>query len=252
MSVRIDNLTFSYGNFVLHVDALSFEVSKITAIVGPNGAGKTTLLKCIGAVLPIQKKSLFIDGQDIAVMKSRERAKHISYVPQEHESAFNYLVRDFVLMGRVAYISPFALPLKEDIRAADEAIQFVGLGGFAGRYYSELSSGERRLVLIARALAQKSDILLLDEPTTFLDPKHETEIMELTRKLAQEKQKTILVTLHSLEMAFRYSDHMVFMKKGGVVASGKPEDVFQEPLLESVYDMKMKIIDWNGRKIVLR
>jgi len=252
MSVRVTNLTFSYKNFSLHVDALRFEVSKVTAIVGPNGAGKTTLLKCIGAVLPIEKKSLFINGRDIALMKSQERARHISYVPQEHESAFNYLVRDFVLMGRVAYVSPFALPSREDIKAADEAIEFVGLTSYSGRYYSELSSGERRLVLIARALAQQSDILLLDEPTTFLDPKHETEILELIRKLAQEKQKTILVTLHSLEMAFRYSDYMVFMKKGRVVASGKPADVFREPLLKSVYDMEMKIIDWNDRKIVLR
>lgn len=252
MSVRINNLTFSYKNFVLHVGTLNFEAAKITSIVGPNGAGKTTLLKCIGAVLPIQKKSLFVDGRDIALIKSQERAKLISYVPQEHGAAFNYLVRDFVLMGRVAYVSPFSLPSKEDIRAAEEAIEFVGLSDFAARYYSELSSGERRLVLIARALAQESDILLLDEPTTFLDPKHETEIFELTRKLAVEKQKTILVTLHSLEMAVRYSNFMVFMKRGGVVASGKPEEVFQEPLLESVYDMKMKIIEWNGRKIVLR
>ena len=252
MSVRVDNLTFSYKNFSLHVAALRFEVSKVTAIVGPNGAGKTTLLKCIGAVLPIHKKSLFINGKDIALMKSQERAKHISYVPQEHESAFNYLVRDFVLMGRVAYVSPFALPSREDIKDADEAIEFVGLSSFSDRYYSELSSGERRLVLIARALAQQSDILLLDEPTTFLDPKHETEILELIRKLALEKQKTILVTLHSLEMAFRYSDYMVFMKKGGVVASGQPADVFKEPLLKSVYDMEMKIIEWNDRKIVLR
>ncbi len=252
MSVRVNNLTFSYKDFSLHVDALGFEVSKVTSIVGPNGAGKTTLLKCIGALLPIQKKSLFINGEDIALMKSQERARHISYVPQEHESAFNYLVRDFVLMGRVAYVSPFALPSREDIRAADEAIEFVGLTSYSGRFYSELSSGERRLVLIARALAQQSDILLLDEPTTFLDPKHETEILELIRKLALEKQKTILVTLHSLEMAFRYSDYMVFMKKGGVVASGKPADVFQEPLLKSVYDMEMKIIEWNDRRIVLR
>lgn len=252
MSVRINNLTFSYKNFVLKVDALSFEAAKITSIVGPNGAGKTTLLKCIAAVLPIGKKSLFIDGKDIALLKSRERAKLISYVPQEHDSAFNYLVRDFVLMGRVAYVSPFSLPSKEDAKAAEEAIEFVGLSNFADRYYSELSSGERRLVLIARALAQKSDILLLDEPITFLDPKHEKEILELIRKLALEKQKTILVTLHSLEMAVRYSDFMVFMKKGGVVASGKPVEVFQEPLLESVYDMKMEIIEWNGRKIVLR
>jgi iron complex transport system ATP-binding protein len=252
MSVRITNLSFSYKDFALHVGSLRFEAAKITSIVGPNGAGKTTLLKCIGAVLPIQKKSLFIDGRDIALMKSQERAKLISYVPQEHDSAFNYLVRDFVLMGRVAYVSPFALPSREDTKAAEGAIEFVGLGNYAARYYSELSSGERRLVLMARALAQQSDILLLDEPTTFLDPKHETEILELTRKLALEKQKTILVTLHSLEMAFRYSDYMVFMKNGGVVASGKPEEVFQEPLLESVYDMKMKIIEWNGRKIVLR
>jgi iron complex transport system ATP-binding protein len=252
MSVRVNNLTFSYKNFVLHVEALRFEVAKVTSIVGPNGAGKTTLLKCVGAVLPIQKKTLFIDGQDIALMKPRQRARHLSYVPQEHDSAFNYLVRDFVLMGRVAYVSPFALPSKEDIRAADEAIEFVGLRSYAERYYSELSSGERRLVLIARALAQESDILLLDEPTTFLDPKHETEILELTRKLALEMQKTVLVTLHGLEMAFRYSDYMVFMKRGGVVASGKPDEVFREPLLESVYDMKMKIIDWNDRKIVLR
>ena len=252
MSVRVDNLTFAYKNFSLHIDALGFEISKVTAIVGPNGAGKTTLLKCIGAVLPIEKKSLFINGKDIALMRSQERARHISYVPQEHESAFNYLVRDFVLMGRVAYVSPFALPSREDIKAADEAVEFVGLTSFSGRYYSELSSGERRLVLIARALAQQSDILLLDEPTTFLDPKHETEILELIRKLALEKQKTILVTLHSLEMAFRYSDYMVFMKEGRVVASGKPGDVFQEPLLKSVYDMEMKIIEWNDRKIVLR
>jgi iron complex transport system ATP-binding protein len=252
MSVRINRLMFSYKDFVLHVDALKFEAAKITAIVGPNGAGKTTLLKCIAAVLPIQKKSLFIDGKDIAAMRSQERAKLISYVPQEHEAAFNYLVRDFVLMGRVAYVSPFSLPSKDDARAAEEAIEFVGLGSYAARYYSELSSGERRLVLIARALAQQADILLLDEPTTFLDPKHETEILELTRKLALERQKTILITLHSLEMAFRYSDYMVFMKRGGVVASGKSAEVFQEPLLESVYDMKMKIIEWNGRKIVLR
>jgi iron complex transport system ATP-binding protein len=155
-------------------------------------------------------------------------------------------------MGRAAYISPFALPSQEDVRAASEALDFVGLTGYADRAISEISSGERRLVLIARALAQKSDILLMDEPTTFLDPKHESEVLQLVRKLAVEKMKTILVTLHSLEMAVQYSDQMVFMKRGEVVAHGKSADVFQESLLESVYDMKMKIIDWEGRKIVLR
>lgn len=252
MSVRVENLTFAYRNFTLRVDELKFEVAKITSIVGPNGAGKTTLLKCLGAVLPIKKKCLFIDGRDIAELRSHERAKLIAYVPQEHGSAFNYLVSDFILMGRAAFISLFSMPSREDVRIAEEALDFVGLGSYAGRAISELSSGERRLVLIARALAQKSDILLLDEPTTFLDPKHEREVMELTHRLAVEKQKTILVTMHNLEMALHYSDQMVFMKKGGVVASGRAAEVFKEPLLEDVFEMKMKIVDWNGRKLVLR
>jgi iron complex transport system ATP-binding protein len=252
VSVKVRELTFSYKNFSLHVTGLAFEGAKVTAIVGPNGAGKTTLLKCIGAILPVPKKTLFVDGQDIVALKSEDRARLICYVPQEHDTAFNYLVSDFVLMGRAAYISPFALPSKEDMKAAEEALEFVGLQDFAARLISELSSGERRLVLIARALAQKSEILLLDEPTTFLDPKHETEVLGLVRKLALEKDKTILVTLHSLEMAVQYSDSMVFMKRGEVVAHGKPAEVFKEPLLEAVYDMKMKVIDWDGRKLVIR
>ena len=252
MSIRVTNLAFAFPKFSLRVKELAFESAKVTAIVGPNGAGKTTFLKCVGAVLPTAKGSLFIDGRDLAALKSRERARLVCYVPQEHDTTFNYSVSDFVLMGRAAYISAFALPSQEDTRAAAEALDFVGLTGYADRAISEISSGERRLVLIARALAQQSDILLMDEPTTFLDPKHEAEVLQLVKKLASEKMKTILVTLHSLEMAVQHSDQMVFMKGGEIVAHGKSADVFQESLLESVYDMKMKIIDWEGRKIVLR
>lgn len=252
MSVRVVNLEFAYPKFSLHVGGLTFEKSKVTAIVGPNGAGKTTFLKCVGAVLPIPKGSLFIEGRDLASLRSRERARLICYVPQEHDTTFNYTVSDFVLMGRAAFVSPFALPSREDTEAAAAALDFVGLAGYADRSISELSSGERRLVLIARALAQQSDILLMDEPTTFLDPKHEAEIFQLIRKLADERAKTILVTLHSLEMAVQHSDQMVFMKRGEVVAHGKSTEVFEDSLLERVYDMKMKIIEWEGRKIVLR
>jgi len=252
VNIKVVALEFAYPKFSLRVGGLAFESAKVTAIVGPNGAGKTTFLKCIGAVLPVAKGSLFIDGKDIASLKSYERARLIGYVPQEHDTTFNYSVSDFVLMGRAAYISPFALPSHEDAKAASEALDFVGLSGFADRAISELSSGERRLVLIARALAQRSEILLMDEPTTFLDPKHETEVLELVRKLAVEMRKTILVTLHSLEMAVQYSDQMVFMKKGEVVAYGKSAEIFEDSLLEHVYDMKIKVIEWEGRKIVLR
>jgi iron complex transport system ATP-binding protein len=252
VSVRVVGLEFRYPRFSLRVGDLSFEKARVTAIVGPNGAGKTTFLKCVGAILPVPRGSVYIEGRDAACLKSGERARLVCYVPQEHDTTFNYLVSDFVLMGRAAFVSPFALPSREDVKAASEALDFVGLAGQADRAISELSSGERRLVLIARALAQRSDILLMDEPTTFLDPKHESEIFELVRKLADERQKTIIVTLHSLEMAVRHSDQMVFMKRGEVIAHGRSAEVFAEPLLERVYDMKMKVIDWEGRKIVLR
>jgi iron complex transport system ATP-binding protein len=252
VSITVAGLKFSYPKFSLRVEKIAFETAKVTAIVGPNGAGKTTLLKCIGAVLPIPRGSVSVDGRDLAALKSRERARLVCYVPQEHDTTFNYTVSDFVLMGRAAYISPIALPSHEDARSADEALAFVGLSSFADRAISELSSGERRLVLIARALAQQSDILLMDEPTTFLDPKHESELFRLIKKLSVEKAKTILVTLHSLEMAVQHSDRMVFMKGGEVVAQGKSAEVFEDALLERVYDMKMKVIDWEGRKIVLR
>jgi len=252
MNIRVTNLTFSYKDFSLRVGDLLFESARVTSIVGPNGAGKTTLLKCLGGILPVPRNCVFIDGRDFAMLKSGEKARLLGYVPQEHGSAFNYQVLDFVLMGRASYISPFSLPSGEDARAAQEALEFVGLEQYAERAISELSSGERRLVLIARSLAQESKILLMDEPTTFLDPKHEKDLLNLVRKLADEKQKTIVLTLHGLEMAVQYSDEMVFMKGGEVAASGPPGDVFKEPLLESVYGMKIRILDFEGRKIVIR
>jgi iron complex transport system ATP-binding protein len=252
MNLKVRNLHFAYKSFSLRVEELGFEAARVASIVGPNGAGKTTLLKCLGGILPVERKRVFIDGRDIATLKSRDKARLVCYVPQEHDSAFNYQVMDFVLMGRAAYVSPFALPSRDDAGAAEEALDFVGLGRFASRSISELSSGERRLVLIARALAQKSAILLMDEPTTFLDPRHETELLTLVRKLAVEKEKTVLITLHSLQMAVQYSDDMVFIKGGEVAASGTPQEIFREPLLESVYDMKIRILDWEGRKIVIR
>ncbi len=137
MSIRIKGLAFAYRNFVLRVDELAFSSGKVTSIVGPNGAGKTTLLKCISAVLPVKKGTLYVDGKDIATLKSYERARLISYVPQEHGAAFNFVVLDFVLMGRAAYVPLFSVPSKEDVRIAAAALDFVGLGGFAERTYAE-------------------------------------------------------------------------------------------------------------------
>jgi iron complex transport system ATP-binding protein len=155
-------------------------------------------------------------------------------------------------MGRTPFISPFSVPSRQDLGVAEEALEFVGLRDFAGRSYSHLSSGERRLVLIARTLAQRSDVLLMDEPTTFLDPKHEVEVLGLCRKLAVENGKAVIVTLHNLEMAVKFSDHMVFMTRGGIEAAGPPDGVLSEALLLQVYGIPMKIVQYDGRIVILR
>jgi iron complex transport system ATP-binding protein len=252
MKIRVAGLGFSYGTFDLRVDALDFAGGGVTSIVGPNGAGKSTFLKLLASVLPARPQTVFVDGQDVSRIRGRERARIVSYVPQEPSYTFNYSVLDFTLTGRAAFIPAFSSPSRADVEISREALRYVGLEDYAGRAFLELSSGERRLVLIARSLAQQAGVLLLDEPTSFLDPRHETETMGLVRRLAEEKGKTVLVTLHNLDLAVKYSDFMVFMKDGRVAASGGPGEILSEDLLRSVYDIEMKILAIDGRTIILR
>lgn len=252
MKVRVDRLSFAYEAFILNVAALTFPDARVTAVVGPNGAGKSTLLKCLAAVHRPRRGAVLIDGQDLAALPGKSRARLVGYVPQEPSYTFNYAVLDFVLTGRSAFIPAFSSPARRDIEAAREALLFVGLEGFEDRPFFELSSGERRLVLIARTLAQRPEVLLLDEPTTFLDPRHEVEVMELVRRLADETGKTVIVTLHALDMAVKYADEMVFMKGGVVVAAGPPAEVLDERLLRAVYDIDISLLDVGGRRVVVR
>jgi iron complex transport system ATP-binding protein len=252
VKIRIENLAFSYPSFALRVSGLVLAEARVTAIVGPNGAGKSTFLKCLAAVIAPARGSVFVDGQDLAGLDGKSRARLVGYVPQEPAFVFNYTVLDFVLTGRAAYIPAFSSPARHDLDAAREALRFVGLAGFDERLFFELSSGERRLVLIARTLAQQPSVLLLDEPTTFLDPRHEKEVMELVRRLAVEMKKTVVITLHALDMAVKYSDDMVFMKGGRIVASGPPSDILDEDLLKSVYDIEMGILNVAGRQVIVR
>lgn len=252
MNVRIRGLEFSYGTFRLRVPELDLGEAAITAIVGPNGAGKSTLLRCVAAILPAARGAVRIGGEDVSGLSGRERARRVGYVPQEPSFTFNYRVRDFVLTGRAAEIPAFSLPSRRDIDIAEEALHYVGLAGFSERPFLELSSGERRLVLIARTLAQRPAVLLLDEPTSFLDPRHEVDMLELLRRLARDKGKTVIVTLHDLDMAAKYADGMVFMKNGGIVASGAPGEVVTEALLKAVYEIDMAIVRADGRLIVVR
>lgn len=251
MNVRVDGLSFSYGGFTLDVPALSIGEARVTALVGPNGAGKSTLLKCLAGVLRPSGGTVLVGGRDLAGLAARERARLVGYVPQEPAPTFNYATLDFVLMGRAAFIPAFGTPSSRDLDAAREALRYVGLDGFGPRPVLELSSGERRLALIARTLAQRPGLLLCDEPTTFLDPRHEVEVMELLDRLAAEG-RTVVVSLHALDMALKYADDIVLLKDGKPAAAGSPDEVLDEGLLGAVFGTPMRLREVDGRRVVLR
>ena len=252
MNIRVRGLAFTRPGFVLSVPDLEFAGGRLTALVGPNGAGKTTLLKCLAGLLPVSRHTIFMGERDLAAIPDGERARLLAFVPQEHAAAFNYAVREFLLLGRAPYVSLFSMPSPGDAARAEETLAFVGRSGRGGRAYQQMSSGERRLVLIARALVQDAGILVLDEPTTFLDPKHETSVLDLARRLVDERGKTVLVTLHNLDMAVRYADDLVCLKDGTVAAHGAPGAILTEPLLESMYEIPMRILHHEGRTFIVR
>lgn len=252
MQVRIERLQIKYESFDLQVSDLTFASQGVSVLIGPNGAGKSTLLKALAGVQPVKPGSIFIDGKDLSRLRGAEKASLISYVPQEHSAVFNYSVFDFILMGRSGYLNVFSSPSSKDYQKTEEVIAYLGPQALSRRKYIELSSGEKRIVLIGRALAQDSRIILLDEPTTFLDLKHEMEILNLMKRLALEKGKTIISSLHSIDLIPRLADFLVLLKKGRILASGPVAEVFRTELLTALFDYPLRVMEASGQSILLR
>lgn len=252
MNLSVRGLRFRRTGFELHVPSFEARASELIAVVGPNGAGKTTFLKCLSGIWRPAEGDVRVDGRPLRDLSEAERARRLAFVPQEHAAAFNFSVLDFVLMGRAAGLSLFGAPSASDRAAAADALAYVGFEQFAGRPLFDLSSGERRMVLIARALAQKAGVLVLDEPTTFLDPRRETEVMDLLGRLVAEQRKSVVVTLHNLDLAVRCAARIVFLKNGRIIAEGRPDDVLTEGLLRDVYEIPMRIIVHDGRRFIVR
>lgn len=234
MKMNVNNLSFNYAGVpILNDVEFNVGLGELVAIVGPNGSGKSTLLKCINRILKPKQNSVLINGVDSGRLSVKELSMMMGYVPQTSVSAFPFTVFDVVMMGRKPYIHWSIGERDSEIVAL--MLDFLGIGHLALRHFSELSGGEQQKVIIARALAQQPEILLLDEPTSSLDIRHQLEILCILRGLAQSGGRSVVVTLHDLNLASRFSDRIIMLKKGCVFAIGSPKEVITSQNIKTVY-----------------
>ena len=249
--IIIKDLNFGYydteifRNFSLEIDE-----GEILTILGPNGSGKTTLLKLIQKIILPKSGDIIISGKNINNLTNKALSKSTSFVPQIHNQTFPYRVIDFVLMGRNPYISDYSIPKEEDIEIANKVLEEMGLYYLKDRPYTDISGGELRLVLIARGIVQNTEILLLDEPTAFLDFKNQLIVLETIKELKEKKKLTVIMTLHNPNEAYKYSDKILLIKKGEVISYGKPIDVINDENLKKVYSVDVEIVRYNGETII--
>jgi len=231
---------------------VSFSIAEglMTTLLGPNGSGKTTLFKCLSGLWHPRQGSILFGDQDLMKLSYGRRAGIIAIVPQDHEPPFPYTVADVVLMGRVSHVSLFSVPSKDDYLAAAEAIEKVGIAHLRERSYTKISGGERQLVLVARAIAQDAPILILDEPTSHLDFRNQILILSKVREIVRKKGLTVLMTLHDPNLAMQFSDHVVMIETGRIIAQGAPCDVLTQENIRQIYDIDVKVISHNGTNII--
>lgn len=249
MSIKVDNLCFSYGpREILHNVSLEIHDGEFLSILGSNGAGKSTLFRCILGLLKPKSGTITIDGRNVHEMTEKEISAVVAYIPQTTSPAFNYSVEDIVLMGTTAGASAFRTPKKEEHLRAEEALVKMGIADLRGRCFHHLSGGERQLVIISRALAQKTKILMLDEPTASLDFGNQVLVLNRISELSRTGY-TIIQTTHNPEHSYMYSDRIVALKNGTVASEGAPEKVITEDTVSSVYGIDVKIMPLYNDKV---
>ena len=246
MKLKVNNIEFAY-NSVPVLDNVSMELNRaeVLGIVGPNGTGKSTLIRCIDRILNPKRGSILLDGDYLNKLSRMEIARKIGYVPQSIQGVFPASVIDTVLMGRRPYLG--WNNSKEDLDYVLEVLELLGMMEFAMRDINEISGGQQQKVLIARALAQKADILLLDEPTSNLDIKHQLEVMEIMKNIVKNKGISAIMALHDLNLASRYADRIIMMKEGKIFAGGSPASVLTEENIKQVYGVKA-LVNENGER----
>lgn len=253
MTLRTKDLVYAYvpGRPVLRGVTLELRSGETTFLLGPNGSGKTTFLDCAGGLRAPAAGEVLLGERPLRSFSVRERAQLVGYVPQFHEPPFNFTAWEVVLMGRAPYVRWLSQPNAKDRRAADKALAELGLEAFRNRPFYTLSGGERRLVLVARGLAQGAAFLLLDEPDAHLDPANQHRVLLAVQKVGEEGLGTG-VTSHSPNNALLYANRVALFSSGEVLAQGVPADVVAPPLLERAYGIPFTAVgDGDGPRAVL-
>ena len=240
--LEAEGLTLAYDQLVVAQD-LSVQIPRasFTVIIGPNGCGKSTLLRALGRTLKPRAGRVLLEGAPISSMKSKDVARRLALLPQSPIAPESITVGDLVARGRYPHQGILRQWSAADARAVDVALRATEVDELRERFVSDLSGGQRQRVWLAMALAQETDLLLLDEPTTFLDIAHQVEVMDLCARLHAEG-RTLVAVLHDLNQAARYATHLVAMRDGRVVAQGRPEDVVTEPLVQEVFGLASRVV----------
>ncbi|MBD3885716.1 ABC transporter ATP-binding protein [Phormidium tenue FACHB-886] len=237
------NLTLAYDRAII-IENLNIEIParQITALVGSNGCGKSTLLKGLARLLKPQSGAVYLDGMAIAKRSTKDVAKRLGLLPQSPTAPEGLTVRELVAQGRYPHQSWLQQWSREDEQFTEQALTITGMGEMSDRALDSLSGGQRQRAWIAMALAQNTEILLLDEPTTFLDLAHQIEVLDLLYDLNQTQGRTIVMVLHDLNQACRYADYLVAMQQGHIYAQGHPAEVMTEGMVQDVFGLKSRIV----------
>ena len=240
--ISAENISFSYAAKPV-MEGVSFSIDEaiMVAVIGPNGSGKTTLLKIINGTLFPDAGQMLIDGKETSRWPRKEIARKVAIVPQETAVTFPFFAEEIVLMGRFPHLNNYRFEDKKDYRVVYEAMERTDTLAFASRRFEELSAGERQRVLIARALAQEPEVLLLDESTVFLDLKHQAQFLALLRQLNTAQNLTVIFVTHDVNLAAQNANRIIFLDSGKIYAIGTPAEVITAANIEKVYDVEVGI-----------
>jgi iron complex transport system ATP-binding protein len=250
--IEVRDLVVRYNghNAVDHVH-LDVDSGEWLAVIGPNGAGKSTLLRAIAALVPVASGTVTVDGSNVATLKPRELARRVALVPQEPELPDTMPAVDYVLLGRTPHLGYWAMESRRDVDVAHESLDALGAADLAARPLGRLSGGERRRVVLARAIAQDARVLLLDEPTTALDIGHQQHVLDLVEGLRRDRGIAVVSAVHDLTLAAQYADRLALLDHGALVAEGDAETVLTTERLERFSGARVAVLRGPDGAIVV-